>query len=362
MNRMVVDVRMMFSSGIGTYIRNIVPAVISACPNVEFYLLGSKRELEKFEWAKRSGTTVIDCTAPIYSITEQLDFLKKIPANSSVVWIPHYNIPFFGSRKLIVTVHDLFHLAMPAYIGGLHKRLYARLMFNAVARNADIIICVSQFTANELFRLTDTDQKKVRVIHHGVAASCPSDQSEGNPHSKPYLLFVGNVKPNKNLIRLLEAFKTVCSAIPHDLVIVGKKEGFITSEANVMAKANELGSRVRFTGAVNNSALQRFYRHATAFVFPSLYEGFGFPPLEAMTYGCPVISSHAASLKEICGAAAYYIDPYNVENIANAIVQVLGNESLRQALINKGYERAKMYTWERSAHQHISVFEEMLQK
>lgn len=361
MKKLFIDLRMMHSSGIGTYIRNIVPGIVSSCKYIDFQFLIRKQDFENCPWAKSTAGRVTISSAPIYSLSEQLDFIKSISKKTDLVWIPHYNIPFFYQGRLLVTVHDIFHLAMPQHVKGFHKKIYAKLMFEAVARHADIIICASRFTGDELLRLTTVDKNKIRIIPHGVA-ECPGEHRDDlAPHSKPYILFVGNIKPNKNLVRLMDAFAKIMSKVTHDLVIVGKQEGFITGDAAVKTKAAKLEDRVIFTGPVGDDILRRYYRHADVFVFPSLYEGFGFPPLEAMKCGCPVVASDAGSLREVCGEAAYYIDPFDIDDLSRGLLGVLTDEAMKTRLRARGLERVKSFTWDASITAHAAIFSELLE-
>jgi glycosyltransferase involved in cell wall biosynthesis len=156
----------------------------------------------------------------------------------------------------------------------------------------------------------------------------------------PYLLAVGNVKKHKNLLRLINAFGGIHNQIPHDLIIVGKREGFLNSETQLQSVSAELNGRVQFTGQVTDLELRIFYRNATALVFPSLYEGFGFPLVEAMAEGCPIACSSVASLPEVAGDAALQFDPYSIEDIRRALLQIATESTLRNALIELGRRRA----------------------
>jgi glycosyltransferase involved in cell wall biosynthesis len=260
-----------------------------------------------------------------------------------------------------VTIHDVFHLAMPEYTGGLLKRVYARLMFAAVVKKAHAILCVSCFTAVELTRLTGISAEKLNVILLGVDESWYHIETLPRPESKPYLLYVGNVKPHKNLSSLVEAFAMLVDVIPHDLIIVGKKDDLITADKEVECQASRLGDRVRFTGLVGQESLQQYFVHADALVFPSLYEGFGLPPLEAMACGCPVIVSNRASLPEVCGEAAVYCNPEDPSDIAEKIrMVVMDDSSLRETMRQHGHDRAKRFTWEKCARETVSVIEKVL--
>ena len=357
---LTIDLRMIDSSGIGTYLKNLIPQIIEYLPEASFNLLGKYKVIEKhIDLKYNRNITLIQTGAPIYSLLEQIEIPKKIPKNTSLFWSPHYNIPLLYKGKLLVTVHDLFHLAMRQMVPGIHKKNYAKIMFAKVSSKADAIICISEFTKRELVRFTHCQEEKIHLIYNGTNKSNNIAQ-ECSPYPRPYLLFVGNVKPNKNLVNLIRSFEIVKNIIPHDLVIVGKKEGFITGDEYVFKKAAELGSRIRFTGYIDDATLIQYYRHATALVFPSIYEGFGLPPLEAMACDCPVIVSNKASLPEVCGDAALYCDPFNCEDITTKILDIINDQKLRETLAFNGKRRISLFKWEECAKKTLAIIETIL--
>lgn len=374
MKDITIDIRMLHSSGIGTYIRNLVPKIISAYADVNFNLLGDKSELQKFDWAGRKNVSLVDCNSPVYSITEQLELFRRIPGNTTLFWSPHYNIPLapIRAKKRLLTIHDVFHLAFFDRLN-FRQKAYAKLMLNSAVRLSDKIVTVSNFSKSEIMKYTKVIDNKITVIHNGINVDRfkPLNQTDltnvrvkfGLPEK--FILFVGNVKPHKNLKRLLGAYEKLYKQGLKDyyLVIVGKKEGFITGDSGIFGIIKDnpsLREKVLFTGFLENNDLSAVYNAASLLVFPSLYEGFGLPPFEAMSCGCPTVVSNAASLPEVCGDAAYYVDPYSIENIADGIYKVLNDNHLRQELISKGRERTKLFSWGNSIKEHIKVFEEVL--
>lgn len=344
----------------GTYLRNVIPGIFAAFSERHFVLIGDRDEIEWVGIPSDVKVDVVSAASKMYSIAEQFEIPKKIPKETRLYFAPHYNIPLFYSGKMLVTVYDLFHLAMPHLVGGLHKQLYAKIMFGAVRRRADAILTISKFTKDELIRFTGNGRQPIYPIHLGVDESWFDAKLGGNPHGKPYLLYVGNIKPHKNLGTLVKAFGTLTEEIPHDLVLLGKKGGFITGDKSSAMEAGKLRGRVYFTGRVEDAMLKQYIANADALVFPSLYEGFGLPPLEAMAAGCPVISSNAASLPEICGDAALYCDPYSPADIAAKIRLLMGDGTLRNELRTKGAARARRFTWESCIQKTCEVMDGLL--
>lgn len=355
-----IDARWLNTSGMGTYLRNILPGVIAAFPEKDFCLLGDISDLTTLDCVARSNIRLIETSAAMYSLSEQIEIPIKIPKETSLFWATHYNVPLLYRGKMLVMVHDLFHLAMPDLVGGLHKRLYATFMFRMVRRRAAAILTHSQFTKVELNRFTGVDRQSVYPIHLGVDDSW-FNIKRGEPIlEKPYLLYVGNVKPHKNLNSLVKAFGSLVNTIPHDLIIVGKKDGFITGDSLAILDGVKFRERIHFTGSVTDDMLKQYMAHADIFVFPSFYEGFGLPPLEAMAAGCPVIVSNAASLPEICGDAALYVDPNQPQDIVLNIKRLLGSKALREELKYKGGMRARQFTWKKCITKTCSVIDSLV--
>ena len=348
---LTIDARMLGSSGIGRYLRTLIP-YIKRLSSIKISLLTSAdcNISSSSTYMKTIGTT-----SSIYTVHEQLEIPKVVPPKNNLLWVPHYNIPLFYRGKLLVTVHDLAHLALPEIFEGLHKRLYARTMFAALKRRADQVICVSEFTKQELIRFTGIEEEKIKVVYNGIQEDWFHIEKEKDPEHYPYLLYVGNVKPHKNLHTLVEAFLKIHDKIPHNLVLVGQKEGFLTKDKRIDELIGEVPDRVKFTGYISDDCLKQYYKHADLFVFPSLYEGFGYPPLEAMAAGCPVVASNAASIPEICGEAAEYFDPLDVDDLVYTLETVLQDEIKKESLVQKGNKQAKKFSVDNMADQTLEV-------
>ena len=363
MNSLAIDVRMWNSSGIGTYIKNIVPFLVD---NFNVFLLGNNNEIKNYGFYDK--VKVVECNSSIYSIKEQFELFNKIP-KCDIFWSPHYNVPLLPikGKKRVVTIHDVYHLAFYNSLS-LKQKLYANTLINHAMKNSDMIFTVSEFSKQEIIRYTKADYKKIFVTYNAIdnrrfkiIDSNNFLESIRKKYGLPekFILFVGNLKPHKNIKNLLLALKHINNL---NLVIVGKKEGFITGDNEItylIQNSSFLQNRVYFTGYVADEEIPVIYNLASLFVFPSLYEGFGFPPLEAMATGTPVVASNAASIPEVCGDAALYFNPLNIENIAENILKVIQDNELKNTLIHKGFDQVAEYSWEKSANKLINVINKM---
>lgn len=355
-----IDVRWINSSGIGTYIRNVVPGIIEGLPNEQFSLIGNPCEIEGGGLQASDRIHLISAESKMYSIGEQFEMPRLIPKNTRLYFSPHYPIPLLYKGRMLVTIHDVFHLAMPKMTGGIHKLLYAKFMFSRVVQKASAIITDSLFTKAEIDKYVTGRLTDIYPIYLGVDPSWFLNETSEPIYSKPYLVFVGNIKPNKNLISLIQAFILVKEKIPHDLIIVGRKSGFITGDAQVSELAKQHADRIIFTDLLPDEQLKRYIKGATALVFPSLYEGFGLPPLEAMASGCPVLCSDRASLPEVCGDAALFCNPDSIEDLSEKIQLIALNPELQNELKVKGIAQAKKFTWEKTIEQTLRVIRGLL--
>ena len=364
-----VDARMLGNFGIGTYLGNILPRMIARRPSWQFTLLGQRDRLQRMAWTDAPNVVIEGMAAPVYGVREQLELARRRRPRGrgpALFWTPHYNIPLFYSGKLLVTVHDVLHLARPDLLTPA-QRVYARWFLSAVRRKASGIICVSQFTRGELLRLTGAGAGETdpAVVHSGIDPSWFANPPAGDlPTPRPYILYVGNLKPHKNVNSLVQAFASITSRVPHDLVIAGANAGRAESASGaalrrLVASAGAEG-RIVMTGQLSSDQLRRYVANADVFVMPSTYEGFGFPPIEAMAAGVPCAVSTAAALPEICGDAAVYFDPMDREQMAATIVGLLGNPGLRAELSQRGRRQAARYDWAVAADQTLAVVDTVL--
>lgn len=287
-----------------------------------------------------------------------------------VLFVPAHVLPLGAPLRrgirTVVTIHDMGYMHFPEAHTRAH-RLYLRLSTMWSARMANHVIAISSATRDDLVRLAGVPAEKISVIHHGVAARF----RPAEPHAieavrqryglgQPYLLYIGTVQPRKNLERLIDAFATLEAATPHasspdlQLVIAGKR-GWLTDAIERRAASLGLDDRVRFVGYVPDDDVPPLLSGARAFVFPSLYEGFGMPVLEAMACGTPVLASDSSSLPEIAGEAALLVDPLDTAAIAAGIGRLAGDNTLLADLRRRGLERAAQFTWGRCAEETLGV-------
>ncbi len=285
-----------------------------------------------------------------------------------VLFIPAHVLPLGAPlvhrMRTVVTVHDLGYLRYPdAHTAA--QRLYLQISTIWSARAASHLIAVSAATRSDLVRLAGVSPDRISVVHHGVAerfrqpVADPARARAIAGGDEPYFLYVGTVQPRKNLARVIDAFahasrRLADAGIAPILVIAGKR-GWLSD--SIARRAGELGiaDRVRFVGYVADDDLPALYHGALAFVFPSLYEGFGMPVLEAMACGAPVLTSNSSSLPEVAGDAALIVDPLDTGAIAEGMARLACDAALRQELRQRGYQRAAQFTWDRCAEETLRV-------
>lgn len=274
--------------------------------------------------------------------------------------------PSFGARR-VVTLHDAFAYVDPETHNWLDNWRYRQLL-PYTARRSDAVIAVSECSRRDLIRHLGLASERVHVVAEGADPRFqPIEDSDerravlaryGIPSS--YILYVGGINARKNIARLLEAYARVCEHHPDIRLVIAGKRQWQTAEIDATFRRLNLDDRVRFTGYVHDADLPTLYSAAALFVFPSLYEGFGLPPLEAMRCGTPVITSNISSLPEVVGDAALTIDPYDVHALAAAIEHALTSEELRMDLRRRGLARAARFTWARAARETLAVYEHVL--
>ena len=367
--RIAIDARKLHDFGIGTYVRNLVRE-FSRLPTGDTYVLichpddvGFVRELgPQFEpWPDTSAN---------YSFREQLTVpLDLRRAKVDLFHAPHYVVSPLVGCPVVVTIHDCIHLRFPQYLPNRMAHVYARTFMSIAARRATRIITVSQASKDDIQHYLHAPAEKIEVIHNGLDPRYllpPDEASVANVRERfilnaPFILYAGNIKPHKNVERLIDAFAMLREDGHQDLklLIIGDELSKYPGIRRLVHR-HHLHAHVRFLGFVPDATLAALYRLASIFVFPSLFEGFGFPPLEAMASGTPVITSNVSSLPEVVDDAAILIDPLDPAALAAAMSRVLGDDALRADLIRRGRLRVGAFSWARAAASTRAVYRRVL--
>jgi glycosyltransferase involved in cell wall biosynthesis len=282
-----------------------------------------------------------------------------------ILHMPANVIPMFSSCPTVVTILDMIILQTPQYFTFWHRN-YARIFVPLAAKYASMILTISEQSKRDIVRQLNVSPDKVTITYPAASPKFRpvSEQEIAQIRSQyslgSFILTVGALEPRKNISRLLQAFALLRrSGFSFQLVQAGPPGWFFDG---ILAEANRLGLQdsVRFLGRVPLDDLVRLYNAASVFVYPSLYEGFGLPALEAMTCGCPVITSNMSSLPEVVGEAGMMIDPYDVQQLADAIQRVLEDKALAQDMRQQGLERASLFSWQRCARETLNVYHQVL--
>jgi len=289
-------------------------------------------------------------------------FLDEVIGGCDIFWFPNLNFwQVSPAVKTVVTVHDLSFIKMPWTFSPKMRLWHQALSIKEKLQRAERIIAVSENTKTDIMESLGIKSEKIKVIYSGVG-----NQSETSEIKKikskyrlpeKFILFLGTLEPRKNVTGLIQAYESL-NRPEIDLVIAGG-QGWLYKKIYHRAQKSVLKNNIHFTGYVDPEERRSFYQSAEMLVWPSFYEGFGFPPLEAMSAGCPVITSANSSLPEVVGDGALLVDPYNIQEIKKAMELVLDNQDVRKNMIEKGYLQARQYRWADSAHELYSLFEEL---
>ncbi|MEO0117361.1 MAG: glycosyltransferase family 1 protein [candidate division WOR-3 bacterium] len=346
--------------GVGHYLFNLLENISRLDKEDEFYLY-SPRPIKFYpaqggNWHYRFGH--LPLPGSFWFQTEGKRFIQKDKIDVFFGSCDILPLGLSKEVKKVLVVHDLIFVLYPETMAN-YNRFVHKLFFAKSIRASDAIIAVSQATKMDIVRHFQVESKKIFVIHEGVKEIFFSPEKEkilNLRHRygllKPYILNVGTLEPKKNHIILLKAFKKL--KVDWDLVIIGKK-GWKSESFFSTLKELKLSERVKILGYLPAEDLPLFYAGAEIFVFPSLYEGFGLPVLEAMACGTPVICSNVSSLPEIGGDAVLYFNPHSVEELVSQIERLIGDSELREKLKERGIERAKKFSWQKTAEETIKV-------
>jgi glycosyltransferase involved in cell wall biosynthesis len=369
--RIAIDARKLRDYGIGTYVRNLLRQLGRQQSAHEFVVLCREADCEMVEDCGPRFRAVVE-TSGSYSIAEQFAVPMDLRREAvDLFHAPHYVLPALTPCRSVVTIHDCIHLRFPQYLPSRLGYAYARAQMWTATHKAARVMTVSEASKRDILRYFRVPESRIDVIYNAIDDRfwLEPDVEEVNRVREryrltdPFVLYAGNIKPHKNLERLIEAFHLMRHADPGlkdvQLLIIGDEISKYATLRRAVHR-HKLHKHVRFFGFVSDQTLAALYRLANVFVFPSLYEGFGLPPLEAMASGTPVITSNVSSLPEVVGDAALMIDPYDPAAIADAMARVLTNIDLRVDLQGRGLARAREFSWERSIARVREIYDEVL--
>ena len=355
--------------GIGRYATGLVPALAAQLTDGERLVLLCNDAAQEANFSHlvkiNSAVETFRIQATPFAFSQQWQVahsLQQLSKGQSTLCFhsPYYLMPYWLGVPTVLTVHDLIPILLPETVSS-RARLFFRLTHRLALRSADRIIAVSAATERDLARAFDIDETRITVIPHGVERRFhPQPQPEIERVQTAYdlparfILYLGINKPHKNLVGLIQAYAMLPACTP-PLVIAGPWDTRYPEAKQHVARL-QLTKRVRFLGPVNNVDLPGLYSAATVFVFPSRYEGFGFPVLEAMACGTPVVCSNVSSLPEVAGEAASYFDPSQPSAIATQLLSLLQSDSLCQMYAARGIQRALQFTWEQTASATIALY------
>lgn len=370
--RIVIDTRHLRDFGIGTYIRNLLSALCRLDADNRYILVAHPEDLAElsglgpnFELApyERRDTDPLDQLAFPWYLRHFSADLFHIPLNVVSIAMP---------SPYVVTVHDMSSLLFDQQ--RTLRKNFRRYQFRRGLLRAERVIAVSHATREDIEELFRVPSERISVVYNAPDPAFLQDSPTPEEVQRvleryqvdyPFLLYAGTIRPQKNIPRLIEAFAVVRGRLEDHpvyrdlrLIIIGDEISRYPGVRRAVIQTR-VEAVVRFLGFVPLETLKVFYKTASAFVFPSLYEGFGLPPLEAMACGTPVVTSNVSSLPEVAGDAAVLVNPENVFDIAAGIREVLTNASLRAELIERGRRRARQFSWERTACQVLEIYREV---
>jgi glycosyltransferase involved in cell wall biosynthesis len=372
--KIAIDVRRMTEFGIGTYIRNVVRNLGRLDHENQYFLIGSPSRAQEID-PLPSNFRTLSLTAPERSVQGYREFRTMIRRlGCDLVHVPNlFSVPRALPCPYVMTVHDLLeHMSRARERTGFWRSLHFQLTRRALA-GAARIFAVSQFTKIEIEKLFGIPADHIEVVYNAIderflrGHASTADReliAQRYQVTYPFLLYAGRISPHKNVVRMIEAFSALKTELERSqslpdlkLIIIGDDlSGNPDLRRTVIRSCVQ--NDVRFLGFVPIDVLRIFYDEAKVFVFPSLYEGFGLPPLEAMAQGTPVVTSNVSSLPEVVGRAAVLVNPENVFEIMRALHRVLTDTALRERLRDRGYQQVAKFSWEASVRRIMESYAE----
>jgi glycosyltransferase involved in cell wall biosynthesis len=369
--KLAIDLRGLHSgkiSGVENYIINILERLVSLDRVNNYMLFENAYRPKDYQHLKFVNAQVIQRRWPnkLFNASLKLfgrPLFEQYFGDFDCLFLP--NVNFFAAspnKKLVVTIHDLSPLIAPEFYNW-KRRLWHRLVnFEKTLRRADHIIAVSEYTKSDIVRLLGISPDKISVIYPGIDQTLfkPDLPVDGlrevrNLYGLPgeFILFLNTLEPRKNLVNFIKAYEKIDSTAA---LIIGGKVGWKYKEIFATINASPKRRSIKYLGYIPEEHKPYLIRLANVVGFPSFYEGFGFPALEALSVGVPVLASQITSLPETVNQAALLVDPYNIDDMAQGLDLLLHDASLRQNLINKGFEQAQKFKWETAAEKLLAVF------
>jgi glycosyltransferase involved in cell wall biosynthesis len=367
--RICFDARMWGHPGIGRYIRELCGQYLKSKGGEDFNFLGpaSLRDyLTSMDGSPERSWGFDETRAGIYGFREQFEIPRKAK-RSGLLHSPHFNVPVFYRGRLVVTIHDLIYFHDPKSSKSMLGKPYFFTLLREIEKKAAAVITVSDFTKRDLLTVCPKlKEENVTVIYEAPStifrkidnANVLAGIRAKRSLHKPFVLYVGSLKRHKNLPMLIRAMERVRTekVIPHELVLVGRHDPKNTELVDLLARH----AFVRYLGELPDDELVGLYNLSDLFVLPSLREGFGLPLVEAMACGAPVIASDCSSIPEILGGAGILFDPERVDALAEVLYNVLTDNELRKKMSQSGFERARQFSWDKTATQTLRVYDRVL--
>jgi len=353
-------------TGIGRYTSELISNLANLDSEHEFIVFLRKEAFEGFQVPNERFRKVL-ADYSHYARGEQFAFRHLLyRENLDLMHFTHFNAPLLYMRPSIVTIHDLTLSFFPGKkMTHFFHRLAYQMVLRSSTRRAKKIIAVSNHTKSDLVKVLGIREEKIQVIYNGVNPKFGGIEPTPRPElmqklglQKPYFLYTGVWRDHKNIVGLIQAFKRFNDSVgnQYNLVITGPHNPTYHEVPDTVSSLG-LQKEVHLVGLVSEADLFALYKNAVAYVFPSFYEGFGLPPLEAMQCGTPVIASNTSATPEICGEGnALFFDPYNMEDMSDKMRQIVTDSTLRQRLMERGLERVKQFSWEKMTREVLEVY------
>ena len=374
--RIAIDIRRMYEFGLATYIRNVVRTLGRIDSTNEYYLVGAAARFEQLGELPQNFH-FLPLQNPETTFANYLEMHKVINAHQvDLIHVPHtFWRPLITKAPFLITVHDLLDYMYRARTNNGARRMMHSYFTRQVMHHAARIFAVSNFTKRDVGRFFNVKPEKIEVVYNALDENFLRGHSTAAEQAiirgryqvdSPFLLYAGRISPHKNVARIIEAFSALKGELAKEgtypdlkLIVIGDEVSKNPDIRRAVIRSGEQHD-VRFLGYVSIDVLRVFFDMAKVFVFPSLYEGFGLPPLEAMAHGTPVVASNTSALPEVVGNAALMVNPENVFEISRALLRVLTDQSLRERMKAAGIEQAHRFSWDASVGRMLEIYAQVV--